>query len=206
MSYEDYGYSVAGVSGSAAEIYAAVVRLLETHVVAGARLLDLGCGNGHFTQSLVNKGFQASGVDKSSTGIAVAKKSHPDVAFVCGTAETMLQSGQPLFDAVVSIEVIEHCPSTSQFCAELVGCLRPGGSVIVTTPYHGYIKNLVIAVLGMHDRHFNPLWDGGHIKFFSVRTLTKALQNAGLRVASARLVGRVPLLAKSMVVHAIKPE
>lgn len=206
MSYADYGYSSAEGSGTAEVIYAAVERLLSLNAVANARVLDLGCGNGRFARRLAGLGYRAHGVDTSASGIAIASKSDPAVPFFCGTAAALLQSGEPPFDAVVSVEVIEHCPSTQDFCNELASCLRPGGSAIVTTPYHGYLKNLVIAALGKHDSHYNPLWDGGHLKFFSMRTIRRALQDAGLRVISIDRVGRLPLLAKSMVVYAVKPE
>jgi 2-polyprenyl-6-hydroxyphenyl methylase/3-demethylubiquinone-9 3-methyltransferase len=39
----------------------------------------------------------------------------------------------------------------------------------VTTPYHGYVKNLALAVTGQLDRHWQPWRDGGHIKFFFAR-------------------------------------
>jgi hypothetical protein len=44
--------------------------------------------------------------------------------------------------------------------------LRTRGHLVLTTPYHGYLKNLLIAALGKSDSHFDPLLDGGHIKFW----------------------------------------
>lgn len=205
VSYADYGYSAAGASGTAEQIYTAVERLLELNVAKNSKLLDLGCGNGYFARRLAERGFRAQGVDLSASGILLAAKSHPEVPFFLGSAGELLESDPSLFDVVVSVEVIEHCPSTQAFCAELAACLRPGGSAILSTPYHGYLKNLLIALLGRSDQHYNPLWDGGHLKFFSARTLSRALQDAGLQVRSIDYVGRVPLVAKSMLVHAIKP-
>jgi 2-polyprenyl-6-hydroxyphenyl methylase/3-demethylubiquinone-9 3-methyltransferase len=205
MTFADYGYTSADATGTSADIYQAVERLLRANIEPGARVLDLGCGNGIFTKHLVNNGFCSFGVDTSASGIAVASKAHPGVPFFCGDIESLLRSGQPTFDAVVSVEVIEHCPSTSDFCLSIAHSLRPGGTAIVTTPYHGYVKNLLIALLGMGDRHYNPLWDGGHIKFFSPTTLTRALEQAGMQVCSISRVGRLPMIAKSMVIHAKKP-
>ena len=74
----------------------------------------------------------------------------------------------------------------------------------MTTPYHGYLKNLAISVIGGWDRHADPLWDGGHIKFFSRRTITRLLNEAGFRVVSFNGVGRLHYLWKSMVVVAVK--
>ncbi|TVR67116.1 MAG: methyltransferase [Candidatus Competibacteraceae bacterium] len=54
------------------------------------------------------------------------------------------------------------------------------------------------------DTELNWLWDHGHIKFWSMRTLTALLEEAGFREIRFERVGRVPPLAKSMIVTARK--
>jgi 2-polyprenyl-6-hydroxyphenyl methylase/3-demethylubiquinone-9 3-methyltransferase len=61
------------------------------------------------------------------------------------------------------------------------------------------LKNLALAVAGKWDDHLTALWDGGHIKFFSERTLGLLLQEAGFKEISFIRVGRIPPLAKSLV-------
>jgi len=78
------------------------------------------------------------------------------------------------------------------------------GYLIVTTPYHGYFKNLALAILGKWDQHLTALWHGGHIKFWSRATLTQLLVNNGFHVMDFRGVGRIPWLWKSMVIVARK--
>ncbi|HSQ49736.1 MAG TPA: hypothetical protein VLL94_00560, partial [Nitrospiraceae bacterium] len=75
---------------------------------------------------------------------------------------------------------------------------------IVSTPYHGYWKNLAMALTGRLDHHFTALWDHGHIKFWSMATLRQLLLEAGFRSITFRRVGRVPALAKSMIAVATK--
>ncbi len=82
--------------------------------------------------------------------------------------------------------------------------LKPGGIPILSTPYHGYLKNLALAISGKMDQHFTALWEGGHIKFFSIATLSTLLRKEGLKVLELYRVGRVPPLAKSMVAVAEK--
>jgi len=78
------------------------------------------------------------------------------------------------------------------------------GGAIVSTPYHGYLKNLALAVTGKMDAHFTALWDHGHIKFWSIPTLTTLLTEAGFENVRFRRVGRIPALAKSMIAVAHK--
>ena len=55
------------------------------------------------------------------------------------------------------------------------------------------------------DRHFTALWDHGHIKFWSIETLTALLIEAGFRDIEFIRVGRIPQLAKSLIAVARKP-
>jgi len=74
--------------------------------------------------------------------------------------------------------------------------------LIVSTPYHGYLKNLALAVTGKLDAHFTALWDGGHIKFFSRSTLEQMLREEGFDVQAFVGAGRWPFLWKSMLMKA----
>jgi hypothetical protein len=75
----------------------------------------------------------------------------------------------------------------------------PGGVGLLSTPYHGYWKNLALAVAGKWDRHLTALWQGGHVKFFSVNTLGALLSEVGFKDIRFVHVGRIPPLAKSMI-------
>ncbi|KAA0249048.1 glycosyltransferase [Acidobacteria bacterium ACD] len=77
-----------------------------------------------------------------------------------------LPQGLGSFDVMVSLVVIEHLHAPRLFMKTPHGLLRQGGTVIISTPYDGYWKNLAIAVAGRFDAYFSPLWDGGHIKFW----------------------------------------
>ncbi|WP_256993192.1 hypothetical protein [Methylococcus capsulatus] len=79
-----------------------------------------------------------------------------------------------------------------------------GGTAIVSTPYHGYWKNLALALSGKMDAHFTALWDHGHIKFWSMKTLSLLLEEAGFRDIRFERVGRLPALAKAMIAVARK--
>ena len=71
------------------------------------------------------------------------------------------------------MEVIEHLYQPRAFVLFIRSILEAsgGGQFIVTTPYHGYLKNLTIAAANKMDHHLSALWEGGHIKFWSRRTL-----------------------------------
>ena len=94
---------------------------------------------------------------------------------------------------------------TSQYAAALFSLLESGVSAIVSTPHHGYWKNLAMALTGKMDAHVTALWDHGHIKFWSIKTLGALLREAGFMDIRFERAGRVLGLAKAMIAIARKP-
>ena len=183
----------------------AVLRLLAGLRPTKRRLLDIGCGNGALSAVIAAHGWEVVGVDPSQEGIAVASEAYPTVHFHKGSACDDLRSKLGTFPVVVSLEVVEHVYSPRDFAAGVLDLLDPGGIAIISTPYHGYLKNLALAVTGKMDDHFSALWDHGHIKFWSERTLSRLLRDAGFVINGFERVGRIPPLAKSMIVLCTKP-
>jgi hypothetical protein len=85
------------------------------------------------------------------------------------------------------------------FAKTFSNLIAPGGIGILSTPYHGYWKNLALAIAGKWDDHLTALWDGGHVKFFSIVTLRILLAEIGFKGVHFIRVGRIPPLAKSMI-------
>ena len=168
--------------------------------VSAKRVLDLGCGKGTLCGALSGAGFDVVGCDPSEDGIGFARRSYPKIRFhLVGVYDDPAVLNPDCFDVVVSTEVIEHIflpRSLPRFASKV---LRHGGHLILTTPYHGYIKNVAMAVTGKLDRHFTALWDGGHIKFWSRATLSRLLSEEGFSVTGFIGAGRIPYLWKSMI-------
>lgn len=166
---------------------------------AQKRLFELGCGNGSVAEVLTRQGYQMTGVDASAQGIEQAKRRYPDLSLQLGSAYDRLADTYGRFPVVISLEVVEHLYDPRVFARTLFDLVEPSGTVIVSTPYHGYWKNLALALTGRLDHHFTALWDHGHIKFWSMATLRQLLEEAGFHSITFRRVGRVPALAKSMI-------
>jgi 2-polyprenyl-3-methyl-5-hydroxy-6-metoxy-1,4-benzoquinol methylase len=169
-----------------------------------SRIFELGFGNGSVANVLSKSGWNVSGVDPSVQGVAVASRAYPHLHLIKGSAYDDLASIFGRFPIVLSMEVIEHVYSPRVYVSCLFDLLEPGGRAIISTPYHGYLKNLALAVTGKMDAHFTALWDHGHIKFWSIATLSALLAEAGFVNVRFRRVGRVPPFAKSMIAVAYK--
>jgi 2-polyprenyl-6-hydroxyphenyl methylase/3-demethylubiquinone-9 3-methyltransferase len=171
-------------------------------------VLDVGCGNGYTCGQFLAKGCEVTGIDLSLSGIEIARRSHPGARFeVMGADDHILENlGVEPFDVIVSTEVVEHLYAPRPYVKGAFAALKPGGRFICTTPYHGYLKNLAIALTGGWDKHWDPLWDGGHIKLWSRATLWKLLSEAGFQNMQFRGAGRLPWLWMTMIVSVDKPK
>jgi 2-polyprenyl-6-hydroxyphenyl methylase/3-demethylubiquinone-9 3-methyltransferase len=174
---------------------------------AGARILDIGCGGGYLVGRLAEMGFTVVGVEPNPDRVAVAASAYPAARFeqLPAAPDLLEQLGEQPFDLVVSTEVLEHLYAPEGLVVGAFRALKPGRKLILSTPYHGYLKNLVIAVSGRCDAHHQPLYTGGHIKFFSRRSLSQLLETAGFENLIFRGAGRLPGLWKSSVVSATRP-
>ncbi len=167
------------------------------NVPPGAAVLDAGCGAGVFTDCLQQSGYAAVGIDISHNAVAHARKRYPTIPFQVAIVETGLPFAAEHFAAVWFSEVIEHVFDVHAALAELNRVLQPGGTLIVTTPYHGLLKNLIIVVKG-YDRHYNPYLS--HIRFFSRNSLSRCLERAGFAIERWQGVGRSWPIWKSQLV------
>ena len=173
----------------------------------GLRVLDVGCGNGFTAGQFLDKGCEVVGIDLSESGIALARKAYPRGRFEVMPADAFILAnlGCRPFDLVISTEVVEHLYAPRTYAAGCFKALRPGGRFICSTPYHGYAKNVALAALNKWDTHADPLWDGGHIKLWSRKTLSTLLTETGFVNLQFRGAGRVPWLWMTMVMSGDKP-
>lgn len=163
----------------------------------GARVLDYGCGRGEFTEYLAQLGFQATGVDLSEEAINFNRRDFPSLEWQPIFVDQPAPFDDGAFDAVWCSEVVEHVYDVNGIFAEFSRLLKPGGLLVLTTPYHGLLKNLLVAALGF-DRHFDV--EGQHIRFWTKRSFAKIGAKHRLIPELWDTVGRVPWLARSFFV------
>src|SRR6266403_4418946 len=207
MMADEFEFASADAAHTAQYLLPAVLRVLAGEgQAAKTSIFDLGCGNGATAEFLQQHGYEVVGADPSTSGIREAHRAYPNLQLFVGSAYDDLAARFGKFQAVLSLEVVEHVYYPRKFAATLFSLVRPGGLAIVSTPYHGYLKNVGMALSGKLDSHFTALWDEGHIKFWSILTLKELLKEAGFSGISFQRVGRIPVFAKSMIAVARRPQ
>jgi 2-polyprenyl-6-hydroxyphenyl methylase/3-demethylubiquinone-9 3-methyltransferase len=201
-----YPYFRANHEESHDHLYATVSRFVR-EVPPGSVVLDAGCGNGSFISLFQDRNWRLHGTDYSPSGIEIARRTFPGIHFFLADAEKPYAdflAAVGTVDLVMSTEVIEHVYDPRAFLRNCWQILKPGGTLVITTPYHGYLKNLALAISGKMDQHFTVLWDHGHIKFWSRKTIAQVLGETGFTRIEFAGSGRMPYLWKSMVLKASK--
>lgn len=165
------------------------------------KVLELGCGDGWFTAALDRCGFVAAGLEHDEGELRVARQHYPHLRFHQGDAQQPLGPGLVAgFDAVVAVDLLDHVPQPRQLVATALSALKPGGLLVLTSNFHGYSKNLALALTGRLDSRWNPLTAQGRLRFFSRSTLLSLLAEFELRDVHFETAGRIPMFARAMLV------
>jgi SAM-dependent methyltransferase len=160
-------------------------------------ILDYGCGKGKilFEVRKINSDATLYGADISAIARRAAKKSIPTarIVLIRDDQRTPVQSGS--CDFVLSLDVIEHIYDTEQVFREFQRIVKPGGILLISTPYYGLIKNIAISLVGF-DTIYNPV--SAHIRFYTRKSLKKLLSLHGFSIKKFGYYGRFPFIWRGM--------
>jgi 2-polyprenyl-3-methyl-5-hydroxy-6-metoxy-1,4-benzoquinol methylase len=159
--------------------------LEQAGVPAGGRVLEVGCATGEFI-ALAGERFDMWGLDLSPVAIDLARTKNPRFAAQIASGFIEEQAFQPAqFDAIVLWDVIEHLWDPRKVCHELVRYLRPGGTLLLSTPDIG------AATARLMRNRWAFMTPPEHLGFFSTPSLEYLLeQDLGLRTTSSRSHGK----------------
>ncbi|WP_104201815.1 methyltransferase domain-containing protein [Billgrantia saliphila] len=111
------------------------------------RVLDLGCGPGHWSRRLADRfgaKCQVVGLDVSLGMLESAAATHSDIRWLCGDAASL-----PLADSAVSLVfsnlALQWCPDLDAALAEVYRVLRPGGRALINTLGPGTLREVAHA-------------------------------------------------------------
>jgi 2-polyprenyl-3-methyl-5-hydroxy-6-metoxy-1,4-benzoquinol methylase len=146
----------------------------------GASILDVGAACGFFVAEARLAGLAAEGVEISSWAAAWARQ-HLDVPITTGSIADV--PNNQYYDIVTAWEVLEHVSDPADFLKAVASRLKPGGSVLLSTPDYSALV----------PRLFGQRWIGWqkvpeHLSFFSQQSLRRLLRDVGFRIQSIRYI------------------
>ncbi len=167
------------------------------------RVLDVGCGEGALTAAAVQAGYVTVGVDVAAEPLRRARErdAELDLRLVSDDGEWPLQDAS--FDAVWAGETIEHVADTTAWLSQVRRVLRSGGSLLLSTPAHGRLTMLALALSARRmDAHFDPRSD--HLRFYTRRTLARLLADFGFEQIDVREAGGLPGARRRLLASALR--
>jgi 2-polyprenyl-3-methyl-5-hydroxy-6-metoxy-1,4-benzoquinol methylase len=161
------------------------------HVVAAARVLDVGCGEGHFAEAFADRGAQVVGIDVAEEPLRRARARRPDLDLRRVEPAGPWPLADVSFDVLWAGEVIEHVADTSAWFSEARRVLRSGGALVLSTPAHEPLTRAALALSGRaFEAHFDPRAD--HLRFYTRRALHELLADFGFEAMQTRAIGGSP--------------
>ena len=154
----------------------------------GARLLDVGCGSGHYLVPLQRRGWEIYGVEPSPIGVANARAALGQDRIMQGDAQVLAGLPRASFDVVTMFHAIEHLVDPMLALRQARDLLKPGGRLVIATP-NG---------VSWESRAVGRTWVfwslPRHVAIFTPRSIERALLDSGLRpiqIGSNYLHGRI---------------
>jgi 2-polyprenyl-3-methyl-5-hydroxy-6-metoxy-1,4-benzoquinol methylase len=174
--------------------------LLE-RVAESERVLDVGCGEGAFSAELAAAGARAVGIDVAEQPLRRGRERHPDADLRLVPADARWPLQDASFDVVWAGEVMEHVADTAGWLSEIRRVLRPGGRLLLSTPDHGPLALLRMALWPpAFEVHFDPLAD--HLRFYTRRSLTRVLVSFGFEAVDVSRAGGAPAVRQLLLASA----
>lgn len=116
----------------------------------GLAVIDIGCGGGLMSEALARMGARVVAIDAEERSIAIARAHAAEhglaIDYRLALPEAVAAGGET-FDAVVTMEVIEHVADLEAFFAASRRLLRDDGLLFVAT-LNRTLKSLALAKIG----------------------------------------------------------
>jgi len=165
---------------------------LAPNPLSGLEILDVGCGGGLICEPLRRLGAAVTGIDASDKNIGVARNHAErvglEIDYRHAMAENLAAAGRS-FDAVLSLEVVEHVANVETFVAACCGLVRPGGMGIFAT-LNRTAKSFALAIVGAeYVLRWLPRGTHDWRRFIRPSELAEHIRGGGARVSEVTGIG-----------------
>jgi len=174
------------------EMLTGLLARARSHATPG-RLLDIGCGGGHFLGAARAEGWRGVGTDLSHAACRAARET--TAAPVAQAEAAALPFRDGALDAVTLVNVLDHAAAARRMLDEAARVLRPGGLLVVRVPngpFHATAARALARLGPLARRRGLDAFPILHVVAFGRRALERLLTGAGfdvVRVINSSLAG-----------------
>jgi 2-polyprenyl-6-hydroxyphenyl methylase/3-demethylubiquinone-9 3-methyltransferase len=156
--------------------------------LAGARVLDVGCGGGLLAEGLAARGAHVVAIDMAPENVAAAREHAAagawSIDYRCATVEQLAAEAPREFDVVTCLEMLEHVPKPGAIVGACAAALRPGGTAVFST-INRNLKSFALAIVGAeYMLGLVPRGTHEYAKLIRPAELAAWCRRAGLEVTS----------------------
>ena len=156
----------------------------------GARVADIGCGGGIFSEALARGGAHVTAIDASAELIEVAQRhaiaQATPVHYEAITAEELATRQPRHFDLVTCLELIEHVPQPDSLIAACAALLKPGGVLVMSTLNRNAASYALGVVMAEYVLKLVPRGTHDYMQFIRPSELATMARAAGLDTRDVR--------------------
>lgn len=150
---------------------------------SGHHILELGCGEGHFSAVLLAQGNRVTGVDNVPASPLLPEGLRYIQADLSATTPAGIPELHGLrFDKVLLMDILEHLHDPLKVLAACAALVKPGGEVIVSLPNIANIYIRLSLLMGHFDYTERGILDRTHLHFYTRKSARHFIQSAGYRI------------------------
>jgi len=154
-------------------------------------ILDVGCGGGILSESMVRAGAKVLGIDLADEALIAANKHRLELAndlqsqlsYQLINAESLAEQQPGSFDIITCMELLEHVPSPSRLVKACAKLLKPGGYLFVSTINRSLKAYLSVILAGEYLFKLLPIGTHDYSQLIKPAELAHWLMQAGLKVS-----------------------
>ena len=165
--------------------------------LSGKKIVDIGCGGGILSESMVRAGATVTGIDMGKAPLSVARlhamEEDLEIDYQQITAEQHAAENPASYDVITCMEMLEHVPDPSSVINACMQLVKPGGSIYFST-INRDAKAFIFAIVGAeYVMKLLPKGTHEYSKFIRPSELDVWARQAGLELISIEGITFNPL-------------
>jgi 2-polyprenyl-3-methyl-5-hydroxy-6-metoxy-1,4-benzoquinol methylase len=154
------------------------------HISEKSSILELGYGEGNFTEELVKRNFQPTIIDGSNVLLEIAKKKFKDKINIINELFENIDNNE-LYDVIIATHVLEHVDDPILLLKKLSNILNDNGKIIIIVPNSNSIHRKLSVLMNLQPK-LDTLSDRdvivGHQRVYNFKTLENDVTISGLKI------------------------